>query len=202
MDSKQQTVDTYNRSADALARKFNQLERSSDIHEAFSHMPKQNPRVVEIGCGNGRDAKGILEYTADYEGFDISPAMIALAQEQAPGGTFKVADLEEYEFERPADIVFAFASLLHSDKSIVKQVFDKVHAALNADGLFFISLKNEPYTMEHKVDEFGTRTFYYYTPQDIKDFAGAKYRVLWQNELTHGKQRWIYIIFQKITAVG
>lgn len=57
MDKKNQTILTYNESATSLAKKFDELgARISDIEEAFALIQKDNPFVLEIGCGNGRDA--------------------------------------------------------------------------------------------------------------------------------------------------
>lgn len=89
MDKKVQTIDTYNKSAQALARKFNDLGvRISDIEEVFNLLNKENSKVIEIGCGNGRDAEEIIKHTNDYLGLDISEELIKLAQEKVPQGNF------------------------------------------------------------------------------------------------------------------
>jgi len=198
MDKKQQTTDTYNRSAAAMARKFNTIGgRVENVEKVFSYATKENPFVLEIGCGNGRDAVEILKKTNHYLGIDISEEMVRLAKEQSPAGEFEVADVEGYEFPQGVDIIFSFASLLHSDKESVKQVFEEVYAALNPGGLFFVSLKNAPYQEKAQTDEFGTRTFYYYTLEDLKGFAGEKFKVLWQDEPIHGNQKWADVLLQK-----
>jgi len=67
MDKKQQTIDTYNATAEQMAVKFSDLgPRMSDIQRAFSYVMKFAPRVMEIGCGNGRDAQEILKHTDQY----------------------------------------------------------------------------------------------------------------------------------------
>lgn len=67
MDNKQQTIDTYNATAERMAEKFNTIgARANDIKQTFEYIQKTSPRVVEIGCGNGRDATEILKYTSDY----------------------------------------------------------------------------------------------------------------------------------------
>jgi hypothetical protein len=58
MDKKTQTIYTYNESAEALALKFDSLgARIDDIKETFLLTEKKNPKVIEIGCCNGRDAQ-------------------------------------------------------------------------------------------------------------------------------------------------
>lgn len=127
---KKQTIDTYNTTASAMAEKFNNIgARIEDIERGLSFVEKENPRVLEIGCGNGRDAREILKNTSDYTGIDISVEMIKLAEEYAPEGHYVVADIDEYNFPSEIDIIFSFASLLHSDKESVARVLERAHEA-------------------------------------------------------------------------
>lgn len=67
MNKKQQIIDVYNATAEEMTRKFAGIgSRVEDILQAFSYIQKDVPKVVEIGCGNGRDAREILKYTPDY----------------------------------------------------------------------------------------------------------------------------------------
>ena len=69
MDKKTQTINTYDNSAEALAKKFDERgARILDIEETLSFIKTDNPHVFEIGCGNGRDALEILKRTNNYLG--------------------------------------------------------------------------------------------------------------------------------------
>lgn len=133
---RQETIDTYNRSAKELSKYFNGIgSRIKDIKLAFglAGNPK-NARVVEIGCGDGRDAKEIVKRAEWYEGFDISEELIKIARQAVPQAHFKVADAANYTFPAYLDVVFAFASLLHLNKTEVRAILDRVHKALNPGG--------------------------------------------------------------------
>jgi len=197
MTEKEQTIETYNNNARAMAQDFLSIgARVADVKKGFSLVLKENPFVVEIGCGNGREAKEILKQTNNYLGIDISPEMIKLAQEYAPEAQFEIADLESYDFPAGTDIIFSFASLLHSDEKNVRAVLKKAHGALNPGGIFFISLKSGS-GKETRTDKFGTRTFYYYTPKIIRDLAGDSFRVVEEDEQTFRNRKWFTIILQK-----
>ena len=197
MTEKEQTIETYNNNARAMAQDFLSIgARVADVKKGFSLVLKENPFVVEIGCGNGREAKEILKQTNNYLGIDISPEMIKLAQEYAPEAQFEIADLESYDFPAGTDIIFSFASLLHSDEKNVRSVLKKAHRALNPNGIFFISLKSGS-GKETRTDEFGTRTFCYYTPKIIRDLAGDSFRVVEEDEQTFRNRKWFTIILQK-----
>lgn len=179
MNKKQQTIDTYNTSAKEMARKFSLIgARTSDIEKVFSRIPKFSPSVLEIGFGSARDAQEIVKHTDNYLGIDISSEMVCIAQETCPEfrDSFLLADVEVFDFPVELDIVFSFASLLHSPREVIQSILDRVHDALNPGGIFFISLKySESYKELTKTDEFGTRTYYHYSPEEILTLGGNKY---------------------------
>jgi len=197
MDLKKQTVETYNKSVSALAKKFaNFGPRVPDIEKGFSYISKENPNVLEIGCGYGREAKEILKHTNRYLGMDISEEMIKMAREQVLEGNFIVADIEDYIFPKDLDIIFSFASLLHSDKEHLKLILERAYESLNENGIFYISLKHDTYHSETQKDEFGTRTYYFYTPEDIKEL-NSKYKVVYEDTHEHKGQDWFLIVLKK-----
>lgn len=200
MDKKTQTIITYNESAQLLADKFDRLgARMSDIEETFSLVKKDNQdlKVLEIGCGNGRDAQQILKYTSNYLGIDVSEKLIDLAKQKVPAGQFIIADIEEYIFPSNIDIVFAFASLIHVPKESLQKIFEKILTSLNQNGAFRLSMKYaEEYTENTKTDEFGTRTFYLYSDKDIARMAQG-FTVI-KNKISNLRgQAWLEILLQK-----
>ncbi len=203
LSEKEITLQTYNKSAKELAEYFNSIgSRKSDINRAFSYINKKEPKVLEIGCGDGRDAEYIINKTKNYEGFDLSEEMINTVKTKVSKGNFHVADLEEYFFKnkpnKKYDIIFAFASLLHSNKQTLKKVILRVSDFITKGGIFYISLKiKKVYTRETKKDRFGTRVFYYYTPELIQNFAQNRYKTLFMETQIIGKTEWLTIILQK-----
>lgn len=199
MDKKMEMINTYNQSAAALVKKFNSLGGyPEDIEKTFSFVQnKDNPKVFEIGCGGGRDARDILRYTNNYTSIDISEEFIKHAREEIPNTNFIVADVDEFDFPKDIDAIFAFASLLHSDKESIGQILEKAYESLNEHGVVFLSLKYGEYKEVRKTDEFGTRTFYYYTPETLKELAGEKFKTVFENQRNFRDQEWFNIIFQK-----
>jgi SAM-dependent methyltransferase len=200
-DWRQVTVDTYNKSAKQLAEYFRGIgPRTEDIRLAIKLAGSPpNPHILEIGCGDGRDAKEIVELTRNYTGFDISEELIKIAKQHIPYGNFEVADAISYPYPaNDLDVVFAFASLLHLNKD---EVLEKVHEALRDGGIFFISLKLSPeYKEEVKKDQYGTRMFYFYNPKIIKELASNKYEVANQGGgfITVGNTQWFELALKKI----
>lgn len=198
MDNKTQTINTYNESAQSLADKFDSLgARVSDINETFGLIQKDNPKVLEIGCGNGRDAQEILKHTDNYLGMDVSEKLIELAKQKVPNVQFIVVDIEKYDLPTQLDVVFAFASLIHVPKESLHKIFKAILASLNKGGAFRLSLKYaEEYVENTKTDEFGTRTYYLYSDKDIEDMAQGFTMVKSEVRGLRG-QMWLEVLMQK-----
>ena len=198
MDKKTQTINTYNENANALAFKFDKLgARTGDIKETFSLVGNKNPKVLEIGCGNGRDAEEIIRYANNYVGIDISEKLIQLAHQKIPRVKFEVADIETYNIPKNLDVVFAFASLIHVPKESLEAIFEKLFESLNSGGIIRISLKqSDTYKEVTNEDEFGVRTYYHYSLEDIDSVA--KGFIYLKKDLHNFKdQSWLEIILKK-----
>lgn len=198
---KKSTIDAYDKNAKKLAKRFIAIgSRSPDVKEGFSYFPSRFHRrlkILEIGCGNGRDAAEILKYTRHYLGIDISSGMIAVAKKYLPKAKFKKKDMLTFKFPVDVDIIFAFASLVHLNKGEIKFIIRKAHSALSLGAIFYISLKEGDYRSEIKENEYGRRIFYYYKPEDINRLSKGFFKV---KKLTKKKVEginWFDIILQK-----
>lgn len=196
---KRELLDTYNKSAQELAEYFASIgSRAEDIEIAIRLASGQNPEVLEIGCGDGRDAKEIIKHTTRYTGFDIAEELIKIARQKVPQAKFEVADALGYKFPANIDIIFAFASLLHFNQQELADVLTNAHKALRPKGIFYISLKYAPrYTERYKEDRFGRRLFFFYNPSLIKKVAGKKYRVVHSTRSRIGHTDWFEMALQK-----
>ncbi len=198
MDKKAQTIETYNKSASLLAERYDEIgPRLSDLDETFALARSKTPKVVEIGSGTGREAYQILKRTPHYVGLDISKGMLALAQKRNPKAKFLLGDVEEFDFPKNTDIVFAFASLIHSDKKNLEEIFDEIYECLTPGGLARISLKwAHKYKEVTKRDTYGTRTYYLYSKEDIEAFP-AQFLML-KCEINEAEgQKWLEILLEK-----
>lgn len=203
-DLRQQTIDVYNATAEAMADKFRKIgPRVKDIDLAFRLSGAgKDANVLEIGCGDGRDAKEIVNRTSRYLGIDVSKELIRLARDYVPEGNFKIADAASFVYPKGLNVVFAFASLLHLDISEIEHVLSQVHDSLEVGGVFYISLKwATEYKQEVKRDEFGERLFYLYTPELIIELAGNGYAVdLAERQTREGANHpeWFELVLRKI----
>ncbi len=200
-DLRQLTIDTYNKSARGLSEYFRGIgSRADDIKLALQLAGgPNNPHVLEIGCGDGRDAKEIIKLTANYTGFDISEELVKLARLYVPDASLEVADAVTYRYPSRLDVVVAFASVLHLNPHEIKIVFEKVAKSLKQGGVFYISTKySESYKEEIKEDKFGKRLFYFYNPSFLEGIAGGSFKTVYTSVKTIGSTEWLEIAFRKV----
>lgn len=197
---RQETRDTYNQSARKLSRHYDRIgSRDGDVDLAFTLAgnPK-NAQVLEIGCGNGRDAIAILRNTSNYTGIDTSENMIGIAKAKVPHGTFLVADAADFEYVGPYDLVFAFALFRHLSIEEITVVMKKVAASLKPGGIFYLSsMLDEAYQKTERSDTYGTREMYLYNPRIILKHCPPSLKKV-QEIYDHidGKE-WFELAFQK-----
>lgn len=200
--SKNITLDTYNKSASELAGYFKGIgSRIEDIDLALKLADKSDgsASVLEIGCGDGRDAEEILKRVKNYKGIDYSEELIKIARKKTAGANLVVSDLLNYEYEKSEyDVILAFASLLHISKEQFIELVPKLAGALKPGGIFFVSLKyREDYEKEWKEDDFGKRLFYFYNPQLVEDMCRDYFEVLKVSNSRIGKTKWFELAMKK-----
>ena len=110
----------------------------------FDQYDKQHADVLDIGCGQGRDALFIARHGHHVVGVDMSPTGIAQLLEDAEAENLNiegiVADLSEYEPIRDFDIVIADRTLhmiLDSDERL--QVLARICNVVRTGGYVLIA---------------------------------------------------------------
>ncbi|HZM63928.1 MAG TPA: class I SAM-dependent methyltransferase [Candidatus Saccharimonadales bacterium] len=200
MNWNSRTIKTYNKSAEALAKYFKGIgPRVDDIELALELAnATSSARVVEVGCGDGRDAVEIIKRVGWYEGFDPSEGLLQIARQKLPQAPFVRAAALTYKYPSNLDVMYAFASLLHINKADLKVVFEKAAKAIRQGGIFYISLKEgDTYTEKAKKDEYGERMFYYYNVALIKELAGNEFSAIHEAHQKMGKTDWFTIALRR-----
>jgi SAM-dependent methyltransferase len=110
--------------------------------DLLAFLPRLAPgsRILELGCGAGRDAAEMIAMGFDVDPTDGSPAMAALAAQRL-GRPVRVLRFGELVAHEAYDAVVACASLLHVNRADLRDVLRRVHAALRPGGWHFASYK-------------------------------------------------------------
>ncbi|HBW42142.1 MAG TPA: SAM-dependent methyltransferase [Leclercia adecarboxylata] len=112
----------------------------SSLYEAFTQHLAPGARVLDAGCGSGRDAKAFQEMGYQVEAFDASPAMVELAQEHT-GLPVKVMTFADVDWKEKFDGIWCCASLLHVSTLELPGVMRRLADALKPGGVWYVSFK-------------------------------------------------------------
>jgi len=193
----------YESSAVNYAEKVEGLHPYREANRFLSMIP-ENGKILDIGCGSGRDAKVFSESGYRVTGVDFSSKMIEVAKEKAPQANFYVMDMRSLNFDSIFDGAWANASLLHLSKNEFSQVLGKISKSLKPNGLFFIKLKqgaSEGLELDARYSNI--KKFYsYYNEYELKELLlEAGFTVLdllvRENESTYQTHPYIYAFCRK-----
>lgn len=98
-------------------------------------------KILELGCGGGRDAEFMLAAGFDVTPTDGSRGLAAQAQARL-GRPVRVMRFEELEEEAAYDAVWANACLLHVPEEGLADVLARIHRALKPGGRFYAGFKS------------------------------------------------------------
>lgn len=134
-------------------------------------------KILDIGCGAGRDAEVFVKNGFEYTGIDASPAMLAQAKARVPQGVYKQMDFYKLEFpDNTFDGFWAAASFLHVPKTDVTKLILEAKRVIKPGGVGFISVKEKDGMDEGiiKQNRFGTtiaRYFAFYENEEFKKYV-------------------------------
>ena len=105
------TKESYDETAQDYAQKATQFLLLSQ-REEFIKMLSSKAKILDLGCGSGRDAKFFSEKGFQLIGIDFSPKLLEIAKKTAPLAQFYEMDMQSLTFEENSfDGIWSCASL-------------------------------------------------------------------------------------------
>lgn len=117
---------------------------TKDVVEIWGSVPKDK-RMLEIGCGIGRQSRALSEMFEEVYATDVSSNMITKAKELN-------SDLKNVKFiktngqdlrhfpDNYFDLVYSYAVFIHiPDRQIIGDYFREIHRVLKREGLFKVN---------------------------------------------------------------
>lgn len=107
---------------------------------AFLDTLPPGSKILELGCGGGRDAQAMVLAGHQVDPTDGSPGIARKAEEllQIP---VRVMRFEELDARKEYDAVWANASLLHVPRAGLPLILSRIRAALKPGGLHHATYK-------------------------------------------------------------
>lgn len=133
------TLAYYERCAEDYVAQTRHADMSA-LQEAFLARVAPGGRILDLGCGSGRDSKAFL--ARGYEVVAVDGAQALCAQAAAYLGQEVVcARFEDYQPEGIFDSIWACASLLHLSATEIARVLARLAPHLSRDGWLYASFK-------------------------------------------------------------
>ena len=113
----------------------------ADLYRPFLECMPQGGRILDAGCGSGRDSLAFLRLGHEVVSIDASERMVE-ATRSVTGGDVRQMTLESAEFEHEFDGIWACASLLHVPRQDLGAVLIRLGQALKPNGVLYLSFKH------------------------------------------------------------
>jgi SAM-dependent methyltransferase len=196
------TLDYYESHAEEFAQRTQNIDMSP-LYAKFLPLLPAGGRILDAGCGTGRDSAAFLERGYQVTAFDASNAMVNMATARI-GRPVLHLSFQQMQFEREFDGVWACASLLHVPAADMLRVFVALQRALVSGGVLCASFK----IGLGEVFREG-RLFHDYDEETLAAFVGSQdgWAVieLWRTEDV-GQQRpnvqWVNALLRKVSILG
>ena len=132
-------VEYYNVNADSFFASSVGADMSADRNKFMALLP-ENARILDAGCGSGRDSKAFLDAGYDVVAFDASEEMCKRASMYLRREVMNMR-FEEMSFDKAFNGIWASASLLHVRMGELPDVMLRMNQALKLGGIFYASFK-------------------------------------------------------------
>ena len=172
-----------------------------DFHITQDRFLAQLPagaKILDFGCGNGRDTKYFLERGFAVEATDGSAELCKLASEHT-GISVKQMLFDELDAVAKYDGIWACASILHlawKDLVVVMQIMVR---AVKGEGVIYTSFKYGQFTGERNgrfftdLDEEGLARL-------LEEVGGLEVKELWITgdvRPGRGEEKWLNVLLKK-----
>jgi SAM-dependent methyltransferase len=128
---------------DAHASEFCNNTVAVDMAEVYAPFLRELPaggRILDAGCGSGRDSLSFIQKGYQVVSIDASSEMVA-ATCRLTGQPAVLMRFDEILFESEFDGIWACASLLHVARQELPATFAGMVMALKPGGVFYLSFK-------------------------------------------------------------
>jgi len=196
VDNAKTMADFYQQQCDAYHRRTVNIDPSSFLKPLIHHIAS-GAKVIDVGCGSGRDVLWLKKHGFKVKGFERSPGLADLARRHA-GCAVIEGDFENYDFSRmQVDAILLVGALVHVEHGKMPAVFKNITAGLNSGGKVLLTLKKGRGTY---ADESGRR-FYLWQDQTLRklfgelDFEVLDFRV--QPSKVNAGDTWLGYVLEK-----
>lgn len=193
---KNKTLDYYNKNADNFVANTIYVDFKSTQDRFLNKL--QGKRILDFGCGSGRDTKYFLKKGYEVDAVDGSEELCKAASRYT-GIPIRQMFFQELGEQNSYDGIWACSSILHLSKDELRIVFPKMLDALCSNGIIYTSFKYGEFEGERNgrfFTDFTIETF----SEFISDIDNIKMEEDWITgdvRPGRGEEKWLNLILRK-----
>lgn len=170
----------------------------TEMQDIFLEYVPEGGKILDFGCGSGRDTKYFLSKGYDVQAIDGSVELCKIASEYT-GIIVKQMLFDELDACEEYDGVWACASILHVKKQQLPEIIQKIATATKKNGTVYLSFKYGDFEGVKN-----GRYFTYLTEESIEkilcEIPTLTIDRLWITKdvrIARGDEQWLNLILKK-----
>ncbi|EGQ9830258.1 TPA: methyltransferase domain-containing protein [Vibrio vulnificus] len=154
------TISFYDNNSDRYYRDTNHVDMS-ESYKKFRENIVLGGRILDAGCGVGRDTRFFISKGYKVQSFDLSAEMCKITRKY-PFAFCQQMSFKDVDYHEEYDGIWANASLLHVPPRDMVDVIGRLARALKINGALFASFKTSRNFTSKDI-----RKFYFHTKDDL-----------------------------------
>lgn len=200
MDHTESTVNYYNDNSDKYITNTFELDLFS-LYQPFLEYLQPNDRILDAGCGSGRDSLYFKNLGYQVTAIDASEEMVKFTASYA-GVDVHLLRFDEIDFHNEFDAIWACASLLHVPMKDLEKSMNRLIESLSDNGIFYMSFKYgdaEVFRNDRIFTNFNEEKFNDF----MKSFPSLEIERMWVTtdvRPNRDDEKWLNVIVRKVVT--
>lgn len=191
------TLDFYNRNAQFFVTDTKDVQ-FTEIQDVFLSYLSSGSKILDFGCGSGRDTKYFLDKGYVVDAIDGSEELCKIASAYT-GIEVKNSLFEELDAREEYSGIWACASILHIPKEELQAILRKMMISVVDGGIIYASFKYGDF------EGFRNGRYFTYLDEDtfttlIKSISELQIEKMWLSNdvrVGRGEEQWLNVILIK-----
>jgi SAM-dependent methyltransferase len=171
--------------------------KMKELYERFLNYMPSSGKILDLGCGSGRDLVHFFNLGYEVLGVDNSVELVNLAKEFSKLKVLQL-DFHNLDFDNEFEGIWACATLLHVKRDDLNEILKKSLIALKKNGIMYMSFKYGDFE--------GVRNGRYFNDlnenllnEELKKLDNVELIETWitQDKRPNRKEEWLNVIIRK-----
>ena len=133
------TINYYNENAETFYQNTVDIDLEPFYEKFLRYIPDKG-KILDVGCGSGRDSLYFINNGYDVTSIDASEEMVKLSSALTGQSTIHLR-IEDIDYQNKFNGIWACASLLHIENILTEKVLISLGNALKKNGVLYASYK-------------------------------------------------------------